>query len=179
MKYTNLNWRSCWRQWLDGIPALAFIRDRRAAMSRFGALVAVLILATTVVLLGIVIAPPVRTEMMKKFHLRSRSYGLWCVLQIIPSMYNFANEVWVSATPLTWSQLEKGEEIPNTAHVWTNHYPIQVLTYWERQLYFRGNGLTYVYLRSRYRESTLYSALRVVARAGHGMRCEYLPFDQE
>lgn len=148
-------------------------------MSRSGALLVGLVSLAALILVGVAVMPLVRAEVMKKFHLRARSYGMWCALQLLPSMYNFANEVWITGAPLQREQLEQGREIPNTAHFWTNHYPIQVLTYWERQLYYRGNGLTYVYLRSRYRDSTLYSALRVTAIPEEGMRCEYLPFAED
>lgn len=72
--------------------------------------------------------------------------------QIVPSMYNFANEIWISKDPLNEALPER------TLHLWVNHYPL-------RTIYFTNNrrklssdcALYHVKTRSQYREQSMES----------------------
>jgi hypothetical protein len=77
-------------------------------------------------------------------------------LQTIPSMYNFANEVWVSSKPQKFLDIEKN----NVSHVWMNHYPLRLLTFTLQrdQFFLKYNGPLYIYVRSQYRETLLESS---------------------
>jgi hypothetical protein len=86
---------------------------------------------------------------MAKFHLTVKPFGRWALLQFVPAMYNFQNEVYWSFTPL--AELSDPALSGMSTHLSVNHYPL-------RMIYFRMNRQAviydrpvYIYLRSLYR----------------------------
>lgn len=88
---------------------------------------------------------------MRKFHLNSSSRWEWCVLQLLPSMYNFSN-----TTHITLTENIEGETF------WVNHYPMRLLTFYPMH---EHTDLT-AELRSRYRGAELRTIVKL--RAGGG-----------
>lgn len=104
---------------------------------------------------------------MEKFHLRSPSFAQWSILQFVPSMYNFSNEVWLSPSPLSKTAVDGGEILPQGAqHFWMNHYPIRIIYFslgHRRDLVKKGKPV-YALVRSRFRGHELVTRYKIYLR---------------
>lgn len=91
---------------------------------------------------------------MAKFHWRAKSFAVWSLLQFIPSMYSFSNEIVVTQTPIT-QPLELAAFDQSQAQLYrrVNHFPLRVITFSPqvREFFAESRQDYYVYLRSRYR----------------------------
>ena len=106
--------------------------------------------------------------LFEKFQLKTRSFVQWSVLQVIPSMYSFANEVWKS--PVPFSDQFDPDQIPANQpyqHYWINHYPLRYITFslTNRQKYIHLNTPYYINIRSRYHNNQLVSSYRINPKA--------------
>jgi len=118
--------------------------------------------------------PRTQDAMVAKFHLRSASFFQWAALQLIPSMYNFGNEIWISYQPLTAAVLEGKEPLSGGAfHGWVNHHPLRLISFSVHRKNF-STGTYYVYLRSGYRGRNFYSTF-ILKGNPQGLRLERLP----
>ena len=52
-------------------------------------------------LLALFLSPYIQRLIMAKFHWRTKSFAVWSLLQFIPSMYSFNNEIFVTQTPIS------------------------------------------------------------------------------
>ena len=119
------------------------------------------ILIVDVIILSKAISPEIQKRFMRQFHLTTDSFGSWALLQFVPSMYNFANEVWIS------SQLIPASDTISSAGQarWFNHYPLRMLTFHlDRGLYWNNPSVQFIYLRSRYRDVELRSIYQIDRR---------------
>ena len=107
------------------------------------------------------LVPHVQELLMSKFHLATGSVELWALLQFIPSMYNFGNEIWISQRPLTWDMINEGQWGKDVDHRWVNHYPLRILFFGDQRKYFKP-GIYFIYIRSQYRAQVLRSSFRMV-----------------
>ncbi len=119
------------------------------------------------VLLGVVAAvlaalpfsPPVQRMIMEKFHWRSPSFAQWVLLQFVPSMYNFSNEIWVTQEPV--DSVKAGDAPPASALLYqrVNHFPLRMITFRPevRESFAQSGQHFNVVLRSRYQDASLVS----------------------
>jgi len=75
----------------------------------------------------------------------------WCVLQLLPSMYNFSNTAQITRTV-------DGEDAKDM--VWVNHYPIRLLTFYPVN---ESSDLSATFV-SRYRGSELETVVELQVR---------------
>ena len=118
--------------------------------------VAVLVLSAVVITL-LPLSRNGRETLLRSQHLRLKPFTAWAVLQWLPSMYSYANQVCTSPNwPEPAATSHQGSPPDGVQKRWVNHYPAQAITFSVvrakllRQL--RGNTLHF-YLRSRYRET--------------------------
>lgn len=125
---------------------------------------------------------PARQEaLMSSRHLRAKSFPEWASLQLVPTMYNFANRTWISAEPLTPARLAAAAPLSETEFnrdplgalaagtytCWMNHYPPRLITFGglRRRLYRRGEP-TYFCFQSRFRGQVVESHYLAVPHSG-------------
>lgn len=110
--------------------------------------------------------PSLQMIFLKQFHLRSTSFIQWGLLQFVPSMYNYGNEVWISIPELQQEQLIQIDSTePPIVYLFVNHYPLRVVTFaFAREYYFDPEGFNYIYLRSGYRGLSLSSQFQVIKK---------------
>jgi len=101
------------------------------------------------------ISPSVQRISLKQFHLEN-PFPHWVLQQFVPSIYNYANECWLSREPLTEDNLIDARSDGNTTyHYWINHYPLRVLTFHHvRSSMLFKSSYSYAATRSRYRGMT-------------------------
>lgn len=98
---------------------------------------------------------------MARFHLRSSSVVLWRLMQIVPSMYNFENRIWITEAPLLDEALG---DSPSTTGFYINHYPTRIMTYGDqRRLLGSLEKPLFVTLRSRYQGQDLVTRFKVTS----------------
>jgi len=107
--------------------------------------------------------PALQRAMIQKFHLRSPSFGEWAFFQFAPSMYGFANELWLTDAPVEPRKLlSSPDQAPSAVHLWTNHYPFWPVTFSaRREDLLRTTKDHYVYLRTRFHQQELWTAYRL------------------
>lgn len=110
-------------------------------------------------LVSLPFCPVLQRAMMQKFHLRSPSFQAWAFFQFAPSMYGFANEVWLADELIEPRELLSApNQAPAAAHLWTNHYPFWPVTFSiQRGDLLRRAKDHYVYLRTRFRQQELWT----------------------
>ncbi len=102
--------------------------------------------------------PLVQHLLMEKFHLRSKSFPQWATLQFAPSMYNFANQLWVTEyLPTPEKLLLEKDPSSFVAHTWTNHYPFWPVTFFDRRLFFEPRKMYYITLRTQFQNQDLWT----------------------
>jgi hypothetical protein len=86
------------------------------------------------------IFPAVAKTSMERFHLMTGSFGVWAILQPIPSMYNFANDFEIRqlrpgemntllSDPLLASPLDEAHDFGKIHEEYINHFPARVFTF--------------------------------------------------
>ena len=122
----------------------------------------------------------VQKTFLARFHLDSSSFSIWAVQQPIPSMYNFENRVWISAVPITQSDLNQASsdqknapprvstpatlvlDLENIETEQINHFPTRAFTFGKTRWILKQQSETrYYYLSSRYRDVEHNSAYRL------------------
>lgn len=91
---------------------------------------------------------------MAKFHWRAKSFAVWSLLQFIPSMYSFSNEIVVTQAPITPPfELASFQQPSAQFYRRVNHFPLRMITFSPqvREFFVKSRQNYYVYLRSRYR----------------------------
>lgn len=89
---------------------------------------------------------------MQQFHLTVDSYPEWFLLQPLPAMYNYGNEIWIGDRPRRSVPGHPTAAKFREYHTWANHYPLRMVTFnWTRDYIVRDKGYKYVTLRSHYR----------------------------
>ena len=115
-------------------------------------------------------------KIMEKFHLRSKFFPSWMLTQLIPSMYNFNNEMWMSDHRFS-KDAELAHVFPSqTGHVWVNHYPLRTIFFNLHRKGLLQQKIFYVYLKSSYRDTSLYSVYRL-SPEGNEMKLEFMEND--
>jgi hypothetical protein len=111
-------------------------------------LIALAMFATTV----IPVTRRGRELLLRAHHLRVEPFVAWSALQILPSMYNYANRVWVSSIPLNDLTLASDGSLPEVIHTeWVNHYPPRVITFGNgRAILMNANQSLHYYVQSRF-----------------------------
>ena len=108
-------------------PLVCFLRELpKWRQHRSFYMAALPVFLVTVTLLAMPFSMAIQRRMMERFHLASRSFVGWAALQPIPSMYNFANQVWISEFPMSHENLRKYPTLSRS--VWCNHFPMQYMT---------------------------------------------------
>ena len=105
---------------------------------------------------------------MKSQHLRAESFAVWGLGQMTPSMYTFANRVWISEEPIDRDTLDMpAPPRSGRRELWYNHYPPSSVTWrWRKHLWSKGRN-TYFRFESRYRGTVVGSDYSVrPTRAG-------------
>lgn len=91
---------------------------------------------------------------MAKFHWRAKSFAAWSLLQFIPSMYSFSNEIVITQAPID-PPFASASFQQSSAQFYrrVNHFPLRMITFHPQAREFFANSRQnyYVYLRSRYR----------------------------
>lgn len=114
------------------------------------------------------ISRSVQDKALERFHLASRSFTEWAMLQSVPAMYNFANHY-------CWSSRPRGCETSGPAIVpqeWrveetaaVNHFPVRLVTFADNRVrLLRGAEEYRLVVRSEYRGRSMTSCFEV--RAG-------------
>ncbi len=103
------------------------------------------------------ILPEVQQTFLRQFHLKDDHFSRWAVLQSVPTMYSFANELWWSGESLSADNLFfENHDITERYYLWLNHFPLHFVTYNHyRDVFFRDDAVDYIYLRSRFRGQSL------------------------
>lgn len=93
-----------------------------------------------------------RELLLRAHHLRVEPFVAWSALQVLPSMYNYANRVWVSSVPLDDLTLVSDGSRSEGVHTeWVNHYPPRVITFGiGRAILMNENQSLHYYLQSRF-----------------------------
>lgn len=110
-------------------------------------------LAVLYVFIGLkLIVPGLAERGIKQFHLTVESYPEWFLMQPIPAMYNFGNEIWIGNSPHKPLPVIVRGKKKKHFHTWVNHYPLRVVTFnWTRPIIVREKGNKYITLKSHYR----------------------------
>lgn len=150
-----------------------FVRSSIDARDWFGCTLAafVMLYAAATVCLGLGGAPA--RFFVERFHLRSASFASWAAFAPSPWMYNFENQVHVSASPPSEQEWERPPAELSFRYI--NHFPPRVLTFGDERLARqRERAPVYVYMQSRYRDVVVRSALKLSPHGGSapGMRIE-------
>jgi hypothetical protein len=127
---------------LDKVPLLSVIRQFSKESSSSTKVFYIFLAGMAALLIALPFSPGVRRTLMEKFHWRGESFIRWGVLQFIPSMYNFSNEI----------QVEPGHLVRQV-----NHFPLRVITFNPQvRQYLALSGQTFdVTLRSRFQGTTV------------------------
>jgi hypothetical protein len=111
--------------------------------------------------------PTLQRGLMARFHLRSPSFVSWALLQLLPTPYNFANQVWASSFPLSRAVVSGALPLPEGVHhQWVNHYPFRVVSFRERGYLASPISPYFFYARTRYRGSEVSTACRGTVENG-------------
>lgn len=103
------------------------------------------------------ISATLQEKMMRKFHMTNASKFEWCVLQLLPSMYNFSNTAEVLAIDGHAERYHAGKIF------WLNHYPTRIITFYPMDAKLKK--LT-VEFSSRYRGTVLESSVELQVEEG-------------
>ena len=139
----------------------------------------VLFAAAIVTCAGFLLALPfsrtIQGVIVRKYCLAYDSFVPWAGLQLVPSMYNFGNRLWVSTREIPISSLEW--EVRKTDPLliqdrWINHYPL-VLRRLDLVREHPGQPM-YVYCGSRYRGHEWITEIVVSEDSHSGIRYRYV-----
>ena len=134
------------------------------------------LLAVWIFLLSIPFSDFLQFKIMEKFQLRSKFFPSWMLTQLIPSMYNFNNELWISDYRFS-KDVELTHAFPSDiGHVWVNHYPLRTISFNLHRKGLLQQKIFYVYLKSSYRDTSLYSVYRLTPE-GDEMKLELMEND--
>lgn len=127
-----------------------------------------IIVGTTIWLLGLPFCKFEQQSLLNRFHLQTKSFGVWCLQQPIPAMYNGYNR-FESRQGSIDSNLKSSGTI--------NHFPIRLLTFGDnRDLFLSEDDPTIFDAWTSYRGSSIHT--RWTAKpslAGHQLTDEVLP----
>jgi hypothetical protein len=145
------------------LPKTALRALRHRDISTFG--LCLVIVLVCIFLISLPVCSWSQKQIMEKFHLKTDNFVRWSLMQFIPSMYSFSNEVWMSIEPV-FEDFERNERAFNDiyVHYWINHYPLRYASFSlkNRQAYARSGRLYYIYIRSSYRDSALTSIYHLI-----------------
>lgn len=121
---------------------------------------ACLFLSVLIVLYGLILlklwVPAWQQRGMAQFHLTVNTYPEWFLLQPVPAMYNYGNEIWIGDRPRRSVPGHLTAPKYREYYTWLNHYPLRIVSFsWTRDVIVREKGYKYITLRSRYRGSFL------------------------
>jgi hypothetical protein len=107
-------------------------------------------------------SPGVQRIMMGKFHLTLRPFHRWAAAQVVPSMYNFQNN-------LSWSLRPVSENFDLLAipHLPVNHFPLRLLFFNNNRQSIIFNHPVYIYISSIYRQRTMVSSYLLLTTPEH------------
>lgn len=155
------------KSYFSKLPAGQVLKTRNGKYWKVYSLMVLLVLLYAVQL-GKVFIPQVQRVFFRQFHLTGTTFPRWAVLQTVPTMYSFANELWWSRLPLDEARLfyESGPSL-DQYYVWLNHFPLHFVTYNHyRDLFFQDFNKSYVVIQSRYRGNTMVSRYELKRNAG-------------
>lgn len=111
------------------------------------------------VLAALPFSPPVQRMIMAKFHWRGPSFAQWGLLQFVPSMYNFSNEIWVTREPVDLSKAADAPPASVLLYRRVNHFPLRMITFRPevRESFAQSGQHFNVVLQSRYQDASLIS----------------------
>ncbi|MCA9393428.1 MAG: hypothetical protein KC900_04420 [Candidatus Omnitrophica bacterium] len=93
---------------------------------------------------------------LAQFHLTVNSYPEWLLLQPVPAMYNYGNEIWIGDRPRRGVPGHPTAPKYREYYTWLNHYPLRIVSFsWTRDVIVREKGYKYITLHSGYRGSGL------------------------
>ena len=117
------------------------------------------VVIVTAILLALPFSPAIQLRIMERFHLASDHFVGWAALQPVPSMYNFANEVWISDFPMSQENLRKYPNLSRSA--WCNHFPMQYMTARQRDQAPAAPYREFLHLCTSYGEQRLFSRVEL------------------
>ncbi|MGE0266953.1 MAG: hypothetical protein AB7S78_00675 [Candidatus Omnitrophota bacterium] len=112
--------------------------------------------------------PQIQKLFFKQYQFCNLTFRDWALLQVVPSMYSFANELWWSRDPIDEKNLFYRPD-PNLDHyyVWLNHFPLHFVTYNHyRDLFFQDFKKSYLLIRSRYQQNQMESTYTLKRNGG-------------
>jgi len=115
------------------------------------------LVAVTLWILPLLVAPGMIETVMRRFHLSSKSYPEWYLQQVVPAMYSFGNEYARSVADLPLDRVFTDPKPVPT--LWVNHYPPRLFTFGNRAR--AGRPPFFIYCRSRFRGHELLTKIRV------------------
>jgi hypothetical protein len=134
----------------------------------------VLISVVVVWLLLMPLVPTIARQTMLRFHLRSHSFAQWAIQFPIPSMYNFANQYEVRATPPGLIDPLADDTQPR----YINHFPPRLVTFFDtRERLLRDGTDRWLTLQSSYRGQRIRTLLHAEPKQGnagfelHRLKC--------
>ncbi len=122
-----------------------------------------MVLCGAVILLYFFIAaklfvPGLQKRGLKQFHLANNSFAEWAVMQPIPAMYNYGNQIWIGNRPYLTESADVMVRPSKYFHTWLNHYPLRLATFtWYRSKFLEDEEYSYITLKSSYRGQELVS----------------------
>ncbi len=135
----------------------------------FGTICA-LVVVIVVWLLLMPIVPAIAKSTLRRFHLRTESFGVWAIQQPIPSMYNFANRYEVRRVPPDFEAAGFFQPIIEEDHRrYVNHFPTRIFTFANtRGYYLNFNEDRWLHIDSTYRGQTIQTVIHAKQRDDGG-----------
>ena len=107
--------------------------------------------------------PSIQRICIKQFHLRSASFFQWALLQPLPWMYSYANEVCWTDNINPKACLDFHERAYPRFHTWLNHYPLRFVTFtYQRPNFVLTETDQYIHLKSRYKNQELTTTYKII-----------------
>lgn len=111
--------------------------------------------------------PVVQERGIQQFHLTHSSFPEWMLLQPIPAMYNYANELWIGNRPYVEVDQERKQNATNHHYTYINHYPLRIISFsWYRSKFLSDTNFDYITLKSTYQNVSQLTNYRISDRDG-------------
>lgn len=143
------------------LKSIAKQRDYGSAILLSG----IFLIATWLVCLPFVDA--VKRIALNRFHLQTGTFLAWSAQQMVPSIYNFENEIFFE----TDTQSPSPNVIAFASATTVNHFPMRVVTFFDgRYLFFHDGSGGDLIVRSRYQDQELITYWRIENNTDNELR---------
>ena len=111
--------------------------------------------------------PAVQQRGIDQFHLTHSSFPEWALLQPIPAMYNYANELWIGNRPYIERNAVRADKSTDHHYTYINHYPLRIISFsWYRSKFLTDTNFDYITLKSTYQNTSQVTHYRISDRSG-------------